>query len=201
MSILKASLPASAQEHLINKEVVATLTERNLFIEIEVQTVRPSTEWVFYGKAAYISDAVDQVIDTEALSDIESFKKAFGFGSKSVTVVAIYNKNNVFSPRASEGSVLIGYAVSGIVQSAGLGKAALAMYEHEDKLNQQAIYFDIEDLTLWKEQKVFKAYLTKDNGDVVACIKNIHNHHRNLETAVNRALKQLDTSKETHLAA
>ena len=201
MNILKGSLPASAQEHLINKEVVDALTERNLFIEIEVQADRPSVDWVFYGKNKYISGGLDLVIDTEALSDIESFKKAFGFDSKSATVVAIYNKNDFFSPMASEGSVLVGYAVEGLFQSAGLGKAAIAMYEHENKLNQQAIYFDIEDLTLWKEQKIFKAYLTLGNGDVVACIKDIHNHHRDLETAVNRALKQVDASKEIHLTA
>lgn len=184
---------ANAQRNpLINNDVVDTLTKRGFSIQLEMQTSRPDLNWSFYGKSAYVQYATDLVIDTEVADSVSKFRKIFKIPTEQATVLPIYLSNNLFSHLADTDSNLVGYAVMGMAQAGGDNKFSREEVLRENKLNEQAICFDLEDLTLWKNREIFQAYLTDANGDLVAYIKDIKNHHRDVEVAVNRSLKSFD---------
>lgn len=201
MTILKTNLPATAQKHFINSEVAATLAHHGLFIQIEVQLMRPDTNWSFYGKASYVQYATDLIIDTTTIDTVKKLRDEFGFSSQRTVIVPIYNNNNVFNHLSDNDSELIGFAVVGLVQSAELGCFGSANHQHESKLNEREVHDDIDNLTLWKKKEIFQAYLTDANGDLVAHIQDINNHHRDLEVAINHRLKCIEIGKKLSIAA
>ena len=198
MTSLKTNLPASAQNNLINKEVVATLESHGLFIQIEVQSVRPDTNWSFYGQASYVQYATDQVIDTASLDTVKKLSDAFGLSNKDAVIMPIYNNNDTFYHLGDCDSELIGFAVMGVPHGLILD---CADSERERKLSEQEICLDIEDLTLLKKKEIFQAYLTDANGDLISHIQDIKNHHRDLEVAINHRLKCIEIGNKLAVTA
>ena len=205
MSVLINALPVTAQANLINKDLASMLNDNGISIEILVQEKRPSTDWLFLGETDLIQSDFDIIIDLSVINTVSKVRKAFNFEPDRSTILPIYKEGDVFHSIKSKGSEaqLLGFAIlsTGVAVDIDIAmqdehideltQVKKPHSDHEEKLNQVQINQDIEDLTIWHSKSVFEAKLVNvSTGETIANLYDIHNHHRDLESNVNRYLRK-----------
>ncbi|MBO6225702.1 MAG: hypothetical protein J6N72_09690 [Psychrobacter sp.] len=173
----------SVSVSIIRNDLLNTLNEKGMVVDINTQESRPSVEWEFMGNADYMLGNNDKNIDTSKVKTAAKLRTVMNIDADDCCIVPIYENNGNFSGAKNtvDGKVVgfgVFYRPDDMPQSTFKGRIKNGL--------KREVIIDLRAWTFWAKGLICQIDIKKNGKDFVT-INDVEYHPNVIDNTLRRA--------------
>lgn len=178
----------SASVSIIHSDLLNTLNEKGMVVDINTQKSRPSVEWQFIGNADYMLGDNDKNIDTSKIKTAAKLRTVMDIHADDCCIVPIYENNGDFSGAKNtvDGEVVgfgVHYRPDDMPRSTFKGRIKNGL--------KREVIIGLREWTFWTKGLICQIDIKKNGKDFII-INDVEYHRNTVDIALRKAINSKD---------